>query len=80
MQFLVVFLATILSIESGPRFDDDEVPGLEGGGGDEVYCRQNQGRGKGKFASWSWGVCNEACLSEDGSELLLCVMIGKMSR
>jgi len=46
-------------------FGDDDVPGLEGG--DEVYCRQNQGRGKGKFASWSWGVCNEACLSEDGN-------------
>lgn len=35
---------------------------------DEVYCKQTQSEGTGKFASWSWGLCNDACISGDGCE------------
>ena len=34
--------------------------------GDGLYCKQLQGEGKGRFASWSWGLCNQACLSDEG--------------
>ena len=48
------------------QFDGDLVPNDEG---DSLYCKTRQGVGEGKYASWSWGLCNDACLSDDGSEL-----------
>ena len=47
------------------RLQPDPAPNDEG---DSLYCKTAQGAGKGKFASWSWGLCNDACLSDDGSE------------
>ena len=47
----------------------DQVPGPEDEG-DSLYCKTPQGKGKGMYASWSWGLCNDACLSDEGCKLL----------
>ena len=52
------------------RFGGEQVPGPVNDEGDDPYCKQTQGAGRGKFESWSWGLCNQACLSDDGCELL----------
>ena len=51
------------------QFRGDQVPGPVNDEGDDLFCKQTQGEGKGKFASWSWGLCNDACLTDEGCEL-----------